>query len=320
MKKTATVSVIFLTLLLMGIAPNVLAIDKIKLGTAIKVAPEFYLPILAAEEKGIWKKNDLQVEWVPFKGSTLLMSGIASGDIQVGMAGVTGPLQAFSRGLPVTHIADLHPNTSWHLFVTADSKYKDVKDLKGAKIGTTRLGTVSQIYAIIMSKEAGIGETVQYIGTGGPIQSLAALKSGAIGAYFISTSVFAEVILKGEVRTIGDPITSCLPKEWLMELVCAHKDFVKEKPDTVKRVIKSLSESIEVINKDPQWVVKTIQREARCSEGAAKFTLETLKFAQDLRLSRKAMENVINFCVEYGIITKEQAPSVDEVLPKEFAR
>ena len=37
------------------------------------------------------------------------MSAITSGDIQVGMAGVTGPIQAISRGLPIVTISDLHP-------------------------------------------------------------------------------------------------------------------------------------------------------------------------------------------------------------------
>jgi ABC-type nitrate/sulfonate/bicarbonate transport system substrate-binding protein len=105
-----------------------------------------------------------------------------------------------------------------------------------------------------------------------------------------------------------------------MEVIIAHKNFVNEKPDTVKRVIKALSESIEFINTNPSWVIEKVKNESRFSEEGAKLTLQELRFAEDLSLNKKAMENVINFCVQYGIIKKEKAPSVDEVIPKGFAR
>lgn len=319
MKKVATFLVIVLAFLLIGISSHVLAIDKIKLGTAIKEPPEYYLPILAAEEQGLWKKNDLEVEWVPFKGSPLLFSAMATGDIKVGIANVTGPIQAISRGLPITNISDLHPNTAYTLFVRPDSKYRDPRDLKGATLGTARLGTLAHCYSIIVAKTAGIDKTVKYVGTGGAIESIAALKSGAIDAYLLTTTVFAEMLVKGELRQIAQ-MKDYLPKEWLMEVVFAHKDFVRERPDAVKRVVKAIGESIEFVNKNPDWAIKKIRSESGFSEEAARFTLQAIRFAKDLRLSRKAMGNVIDFCVEYEIIKKEQAPSADEIIPKEFAR
>lgn len=48
------------------------AVEKLDLGTSIKFTPAYYLPILAAEDKGFFKEQGLEVEWVPFQKSMIL--------------------------------------------------------------------------------------------------------------------------------------------------------------------------------------------------------------------------------------------------------
>lgn len=55
------------------------AAGKIKFATSIKLAPTFYLPVLAAEEKGFWKENGPEAELVKFKGGAKLYQGIVAG-------------------------------------------------------------------------------------------------------------------------------------------------------------------------------------------------------------------------------------------------
>lgn len=318
MKKTALFLMVLLVFLWVE-KSDVLAIDKIKIGTAIREFPTYYLPILAAEERGFWKNNGLEVEWVPFKGSPLLMTGMISGDIKVGIAGSTGVLQAASRGLPVIIISDLQSKNDFTLYVKADSPIREPRDLKGAKIGVTRLGVVSHCFGILIAKKFGIEKDVKFIGTGGTPETAAALKVGAIDGTVLPVFEFAELVARGEVRQVTRAADH-LPVEWLMDVVFTHKDFIKERPDIIKRTIKGLLEAIDFIDKNPTWAIEKMKAESGFSEVAVKLVYQELGFTKDGRVNRKAVENVINFLVEYGIITKEKAPEVDKVFTSEFTR
>jgi NitT/TauT family transport system substrate-binding protein len=318
MKKTASFLIVFLVFLLFG-SSGVLAIDKIKIGSAIREYPGYYLPILAAEEKGFWKNNGLEVEWIPFKGSPLLAAGMAAGDVKVGIDGTTSVLQAASRALPVIIVSDFQTENDFTLYVRAGSPIKEPIDLKGTKIGVTRLGVISHCFGILIAKKFGIEKDVKFIGTGGTPETAAALRTGVIDATVLPVSQFAEIVLKGEFRQVTRA-ADYLPKEWLMMVVFAHKDFVKERPDVVRRTIKALMEAIDFINKNPLWAIEKMKTESGFSEEAARLVHKTIVFTKDGRINRKAVENVLNFLVEFGIITKEKAPEVDKLFTTEFTR
>jgi len=50
------------------VLPRPWAADKLRFATTVKTHPILVMPVLAAEEKGFWKQNGLEAEWVPFEG------------------------------------------------------------------------------------------------------------------------------------------------------------------------------------------------------------------------------------------------------------
>src|SRR3989304_1514214 len=98
---------LFLMVLVVGVVSPIFAQEKEKLGSAIKLSPAFYLPVLAAEEKGFWKDNGLDVEWVPFAGGAAQMRAVAAGAIGIAYSGPDEPLMGAERGLGVIIVADL---------------------------------------------------------------------------------------------------------------------------------------------------------------------------------------------------------------------
>src|SRR3972149_4935432 len=96
---------LFLAGLYLGLASPGLALDKVKLGTSVKVFPIFYLPPLTAEERGFWKANGLDVEWVPFIGGAPHTQAIAAGAISIGLVSADLPFIGGGRGLPRNIVA-----------------------------------------------------------------------------------------------------------------------------------------------------------------------------------------------------------------------
>src|SRR3972149_46982 len=98
------------------------SLEKLKLGTAVKVFPPYYLPILIAEEKGIWKQNDLEVEWTPFGGGALMVRAMAAGAINVGLNPSITHVESVGKGVPLVAVAEFYAGkTENFVWVKTDS-------------------------------------------------------------------------------------------------------------------------------------------------------------------------------------------------------
>jgi len=54
------------------------AVEKLNFGTATKTSPHYALPMVAAEEKGFWKEQGLEVEGIPFSSAGAMFRAIAA--------------------------------------------------------------------------------------------------------------------------------------------------------------------------------------------------------------------------------------------------
>src|SRR3972149_1491245 len=218
----------FLTLV---VSLNVLGAEKLKIGSAVKEFAGYYLPMHAAEEKGFWKENDLEVEWVPFRNSPTLHKAMAGGSMNLGWTVITSALEGMAAGVPMVIVADLYPKPTFTLWVRGDSPARHPKELKGAKIGVLALGAIAHAYARVFMREAGLEKDVRYIGTGGPTETIAALKARAVDAIVLTHFAVIGLEYAGEVRALaraGDYV----PEEWMDHIVVARQDFLKTTPET----------------------------------------------------------------------------------------
>ncbi len=314
---------IFLTLLvglltLGGLTVNSHPAEKLQLGSSIRLYPAFYLPILAAEERGFFKKNGLEVEWVPFRGGTTLARAMAAGAINIGLSTASSDIVAISRGVPIQIVAQLFRGSKdWFIWVRRDSPLKKPQDLKGAKVGVTRLGGASYGYARAIARSQGLEKEVRIVATGGIREQVAALKTGAVDATLVSIYIVASMKLKGEVRellSLGD----ILPREWADQEVIARRDFVQKNPDTVRRVVKSLLQGVDFLRKNPPWTIEKMRSMSRFSEEAARMVYQGYllrNLTVDGRTSRKGVENVREFLMEFDIMSRDKAPRLTIFIP-----
>jgi ABC-type nitrate/sulfonate/bicarbonate transport system substrate-binding protein len=60
------------------------AAEKVKIGTALSTHAVFVMPMLAAAEKGFWKQQGLDAEWLPFRGGAAMAQAAAGKAIHMG--------------------------------------------------------------------------------------------------------------------------------------------------------------------------------------------------------------------------------------------
>ncbi|MEE8448183.1 MAG: ABC transporter substrate-binding protein [Thermodesulfobacteriota bacterium] len=295
------------------------AVEKLNLGTAIKFTPVYYLPVLAAEEKGYWKERGLQVEWVPFRGGTDMQRAVAAGAIKVGLDTATGLIAGVARGVSVKIVSDLQATEGVAVWVLADSPMKEPKDLKGAVIGASQIGSTTHAYGRLVARALGLEKDVKFIGAGSPMAMNAALKAGKLDGIVSFVFPTAELKTRGEVRELARVI-DYRPKPWAAHLIYAETGFIKRKPETVGAVVKGTLKAVNYIKENPRWSREKMKSTSRYSDETAKFIYSVFRFTSDGKINRKALENVRNFLIQYGIVSEAKTPPVEELYTRKFTR
>jgi ABC-type nitrate/sulfonate/bicarbonate transport system substrate-binding protein len=292
--------------------------ERLDFGSGGKAFHPWYLPMFAAEEKGFWEQNGLDVKWVPFKGSVSLNRSIAAGAINIALSNTVTFILGAERGLPAIIVSEVSPIMEFFIWVPAKSPIKAPKDLKGAKIGVTRMRAVSHAFGIVIAKSHGIEKDVKFVGTGGMRAGVAALQTNAIDAYIVAPfSGIVKLKLEGKVREMMGT-RDYRPKEWTDLVVIARKDFIKNKPDLAKRAVKGFLQGVDFVNRNTSWSTAKIKSFEGLSSAVATWLIKYYPLTKDGKIERKAVENVRSFLIEQGIVTRDKTPPVEELFTSQF--
>lgn len=296
------------------------AAEKVIFSSGTKLSPPFYLPMFAAEERGFWKANGVEAEWVPVRGSARMNRAMETGAVHMAFSTAPGVFVARAGGGHPLILSEWGPLAEFYIWVPSKSRIRGANDMKGATVGTTQIGGLTYTYGTVVFKALGLEKDVRFVGTGGIRQTIAALKSGALDSSISAFHLMAELKLKGELREVIY-VNEFLPKVWSHYVVAGNSKFIKGNRDKVRKVLKAVLQSARFIEKNPVWSVKKMMATSGWSEKTAKAVYDGhLKFTDRVKVNREGLENVRSFLIKYRLISKEKAPSVDEVIALEIVR
>ena len=135
-----------------------------------------------AQEIGLFRKYDLEFQLVYISSAAMVMAAMLSGDGEVAITGGESIIRASAQGATDLVFIASAKNTLTHSIV-AKPEIKTLEDLRGKKLGVSRLGSNSHYFVIQAFRHHGIEPTgVSFIQTGGQVENLAALLSGSVDA------------------------------------------------------------------------------------------------------------------------------------------
>lgn len=157
----------------------------IRLGIAVE-NDAANIPLLIAEEQGIYEECGLDVDIVFFEGGGAMVPPLAAGEIDYGWTGTQTALSAAEEGQDVRSVAEINQTAAgWGLMVAEDSPIEALDDLEsGVEISFTSQGTSSHWWALWAAQQAGL-ETDEVSGAplGGSLPAVrTALEQGDIDA------------------------------------------------------------------------------------------------------------------------------------------
>jgi NitT/TauT family transport system substrate-binding protein len=236
-------------------AGQALSAEKVTIGH-LAVVPS--LPTYVAMEKGFFTEQGLDVELIPFQSGTDIVDALVAGRIDANcMSAITGHWFA-AQAVPdkfkifLVYAADSTVDNTMVVVVKKDSPLKDLKGLKGKKVGTFPGATsVALAKAIIRTKVA--PETVIFTEIAPP-NIVPALAAGQIDAFFSPEPFGMIAVYQGIGRyLIKSPCTLLGLKKGIVGGAFSFSaKFLRERPEVAKKVKAAIEKGADYIKANEQ--------------------------------------------------------------------
>jgi NitT/TauT family transport system substrate-binding protein len=216
-----------------------------------------------AARKGYFKEEGLEPEIIAMR-PPVSITALASGDIDY--TTVFGSVvRAALRGLPVRVVASFIDGST-HALV-ARPEFKSVKDLKGRTIGVGSYGASDDLAARMVLRHYGVDpeKQVKIVALGPDRARFAALKEGIVDVAVVAPPV------DGEGRKAGFNILARAYEIFTFPFVGLGTSVKKiaERPDEVKRTIKSLVRANRFIRENRDESIQILMHWGRTDRAAA---------------------------------------------------
>jgi len=250
MKRIAALTAIIL--LVMG-AGAAFSEEKVKIGY---LPLTISLPTFVAAEKGLFQQEGLKVELVPFESGTMIMDALMTGRIDANCSSAITGFWFAAQGAPdrfkifLVYGWTSRKSRTFVAIVKKDSPLKDLKDLKGKRVGTYPGATsVALARAIIRTQVDPEGIVFQEIP---PSILISALAAGQIDAFFAPEPTGMIAISQGIGRHLVEEPMGLLGLERGIATAGFgfSSQFLKENPGLAKKVKGIYYKAVDLIDKD----------------------------------------------------------------------
>ncbi|MGE5218070.1 MAG: ABC transporter substrate-binding protein [Chloroflexota bacterium] len=171
--------------LLLGLATLAAAGEKFSFPVAASSKVLGYAPLWAADKKGFFSREGLDVQVVVTRGTSPCMQALIADSIHAALSANDGPMGLIEKGVNLAMIAAGSKTT--HM-ILGGKNIKTFEDLRGATIGSSTLtsGTAFLLRRVLMAKGLEYPKDYTLVSVGGSGPSLMALGSGKIDASILA--------------------------------------------------------------------------------------------------------------------------------------
>jgi ABC-type nitrate/sulfonate/bicarbonate transport system substrate-binding protein len=223
-----------------------------------------------AEEAGLFRKYDVEFRLVYIGSSPLATAAMLGGDGELLMDGGLGIVRAYVQGNTQLVCIGGQKNILTQS-ILAKPPIKRLEDLRGKKVGVTRIGSTTHYFAIEAFRRIGMeaGRDYTVIQTGGAPEMLAALVSGAIEGGTLAPPLDAQAIAQGFQYIVYGPDLR-IPQ--VAVAFMTRRSTLVKRPEVLGRFIRAMAEAAKILHTDKEFTFKVLSKELRITE---RKTLET---------------------------------------------
>jgi len=233
------------------------------------------VPTFVAAEKGLFEQAGLKVELTPFESGTLIVSALIAGRIDANCSSATTGYWFAEQSTPgqfkifLGYGTPSRKNPTFVAIVKKDSPIKELRDLKGKRVGTfPGASSVELARAIIRTQMDPEGVIFQEVP---PTILISALAAGQIDAFFAPEPVGMIAISQGIGRHLVEEPLGLLGLErgFIGGAFGFSAQFIKQNPMLAKKVKAIYYKAVDLIDKDRNAVRPLLPKYTGLSEAIA---------------------------------------------------
>lgn len=218
---------------------NVAAQTVDELEIALPAKMFLNLPEYVAQERGIYDKHNLDVEFTHIADSSIPIRSLIAGEVDLIATGMSETLAAVDKGADVRTIGGIGTGLHYGFWVNTDSGIQDIADLPGKKVGISSPGSLPHVVITALMRQAGMTEDqidqVQWVPLKGSSARIGGVVAGTIDATVASYDPKA---VKNDSADILFTVSKKLP-EYVMTPFDVRTETLEEKRDAIKRFLKA---------------------------------------------------------------------------------
>ena len=228
-----------------------------KINIAYTATSPYQAVLIVAKEVGLFKKNNLDPTLIFTTGGSLGIQAMVGGDVAMTLSDGSSSVGSKLAGVDVLVIASLLNTFPYSLISLPE--IKKVDQLKGGKIAVSRFGSATDLSVKMALAKVGLNaeKDVTLLQIGVQTARYAALQSKNVQATII-TPPFTLTARKAGFQTLIDMAELNIPFQ--LTGLLALRPYLKNNPDMVLSVIRTLSEAIHFYKREKEATIKILGR------------------------------------------------------------
>jgi ABC-type nitrate/sulfonate/bicarbonate transport system substrate-binding protein len=217
-----------------------------------------------AEEAGLFRKYDLDFQLVYISSAPMVTAALLGGDAQIAISGGEAIVRAHTQGATDLVFIASAKNTLTHS-ILARPEIKRPEDLKGKKLGVSRLGSNSHYFIIQALRKNGMEPTdVTFIQTGGQVENLAALFSGAVDAATMTgPSGGTKAAAQGFRYVVYGPD---LHIPFAAATLVTRRSILNTRGPAIDKFVKATAEAMKILFLDKELTYRVLGKQLRIND------------------------------------------------------
>lgn len=216
-----------------------------------------------AREAGIFRRNNIDFELVFMRSSSVVTAAMLGGSAEVGLLGGVGIVRALVQGAQDFVFIGAVKNILTHSIV-ATPEIKRPEDLRGKRIGVTRIGSNSHYFGVQAIQRVGLDPTrdVIFRQTGGDFAGLAALTNGTVDAMVLLT-YGQSAITQGFQYVIYGPDFR-IP--YAAAVFVTRRSVMARRPQVIGQFMRAMAEAAKIVHTDREFTYKILSKYLRLND------------------------------------------------------
>jgi NitT/TauT family transport system substrate-binding protein len=213
---------------------------KITIGVAA-MSPRT-IPLLIAQEQGLFAKQGIDARVVLIKGAPTLVASLISGDIEVGYTGGTAVLGAASQGLYLRILSSVSSKLTHS--IVANPNLKTAEQLRGKRFGIQSMGGTTWMHTILGLEHIGLDvkrDDIKLLVIGDSVLIGQSLEAGRIDAAVLDGALVRRLKSKG-FYVVADLTPANIPM--LNQAVVVSHEFLQKRADVAEKILMALVDSL----------------------------------------------------------------------------